>query len=324
MTGHSVPSLPQMAPRVLSIQSHVVSGVVGNKAAIFPMQLLGLEVDPIFTVQFSNHTGFPLFKGSVMDGAQLWELIEGLEANQLIQYTHLLTGYIGTLSLLQNIVKVAEKLRQYNPELVFVCDPVMGDDGRLYVKPEMPAAFRDSLVPIATVMTPNQFEAELLTGLQIGSEEGAIEACRALQKRGPHTVIITSAALPGWEHYVTVIASTTVAQHAGQRYQQLRLRVPRVDAYFTGTGDLFTALLLAWMHQHPGDLKTALEKAVAGLQAVLADTVAHCGEAAKATVRTAEVSRARELRLVQNQRVLVAPKVLFEAEPIYPANGMGR
>lgn len=306
-------------PRVLSIQSHVVSGYVGNKCAVFPLQLLGFDVDPVNSVQFSNHTGFPTWRGEIMDGEQLWQLVEGLEANGLCgQYTHLLTGYIGSLSVLQTIVKVAEKLRQYQPDLVYVCDPVMGDDGRLYVRPEMPPAFQDLLVPLASVLTPNQFEAEQLTGQRIGSEADALAACAALHARGPHTVVITSSALPGWEDHVTLLASTTLPQ-AGGAPQQLRMRLPRVHAYFTGTGDLFTALLLGWMHRHPGDLKSALEAAVGGLQAVLRDTVAACGDAAAATERTAVVSAARELRLVQNQAALAAPPRLFAAEPVGPA-----
>ncbi|XP_066359425.1 2,3-bisphosphoglycerate-dependent phosphoglycerate mutase 1-like isoform X2 [Miscanthus floridulus] len=85
-------ALPSVIGRVLSIQSHTVQGYVGNKSSVFPLQLLGFDVDPINSVQFSNHTGYPTFRGQVLDGKQLWDLIEGLEANQLLHYTHLLTG----------------------------------------------------------------------------------------------------------------------------------------------------------------------------------------------------------------------------------------
>ena len=257
-----------------------------------------------------------------------------------------------------------------------VCDPVMGDDGRLYCRPEMPAAFRGDILPIASVITPNQFEAELLSGVSISSEVEALRACEVLHSRGPHTVILTSLDLPGWRDSVTVLASTTLPQAAGSA-AGLRLRVPRVHAYFTGTGvgfsglhsgsawpvascadgaaawlhacvphtaacvcatnhkvssrgaachltppsapltgDLFTALLLGWTHKHPGNLKLALELAVAGLQAVLLDTVANCGAAASSPGRTAELCRARELRLIQNQRQLAQPVVQVHAEPI--------
>ena len=117
-----------------------------------------------------------------------------------------------------------------------MCDPVQGDDGRLYCRPELPAAFRDLILPVASVVTPNQFEAELLSGVHIRSEADALEACREMHACGPHTVIITSAALPGAAEFVSILASTTRAQ-AGGGPQTLKLRVPRVDAYFTGTGE---------------------------------------------------------------------------------------
>jgi pyridoxine kinase len=85
-------ALPSDTGRVLSIQSHTVQGYVGNKSAVFPLQLLGFDVDPINSVQFSNHTGYPTFRGQVLNGSQLWDLIEGLAENDLLHYTHLLTG----------------------------------------------------------------------------------------------------------------------------------------------------------------------------------------------------------------------------------------
>lgn len=117
-----------------------------------------------------------------------------------------------------------------------VCDPVQGDDGRLYCHAALPAAFRQDIVPLASVLTPNQFEVELLTGQEIRSEAGALAACAALHARGPATVVITSLALPGAEEFVTILASTTAPQQGGGP-QRLRMRVPRVHAYFTGTGE---------------------------------------------------------------------------------------
>nr|DAD35645.1 TPA_asm: hypothetical protein HUJ06_006285 [Nelumbo nucifera] len=112
-------ALPSETGRVLSIQSHTVQGYVGNKSAIFPLQLLGYDVDPINSVQFSNHTGYPTFKGQVLNGQQLWDLIEGLEANDLLYYTHLSTGYIGSISFLETVLKVVDKLRSVNPKLMY-------------------------------------------------------------------------------------------------------------------------------------------------------------------------------------------------------------
>ncbi|MCO5594483.1 hypothetical protein L7F22_048514 [Adiantum nelumboides] len=123
--------------RVLSIQSHTVQGYVGNKAAVFPLQLLGFDVDPINSVQFSNHTGYPVWRGQVLNGEELWSLIEGLEANDLLYYTHLLTGYIGSLSFLECVLRVVEKLRSVNPDLIYdkvlafiqQFDAAFGDEG---------------------------------------------------------------------------------------------------------------------------------------------------------------------------------------------------
>jgi len=106
-------------PRVLSIQSHVVHGYVGNKCAVLPLNRLGMDVDAINTVEFSNHTGYPNFTGKVLDGDGLLQLIDGLETNGLLNYTHLLTGYIGSLSLLETIAGVVERLRRINPNLIY-------------------------------------------------------------------------------------------------------------------------------------------------------------------------------------------------------------
>ncbi|GIL72751.1 hypothetical protein Vretimale_4458 [Volvox reticuliferus] len=312
----------QPLPRVLSVQSHVVHGYVGNKCAVFPLQVLGLEVDPIYSVQFSNHTGYPTFKGSVFDGEQLRALVSGLEANGLLTHTHLLTGYIGSLSLLQAIADLCSQLKHHSPNLTYVCDPVLGDEGRLYVARELVEAYANSIVPLASVLVPNQFEAELLTaGAAITSLDDALAACEVLMARGPHTVIITSMALPGDPDGITLVAATRLPQRPDGRLHgatRLKMRIDRIKAYFTGTGDLFAALLLAWMHHHPGDLATAVEKAVGGLQAVLADTVRHCGPAALAAERTSEVCALRELRLIPCQAKLQDPPIRYRCEVAKP------
>ena len=100
--------------RVLSIQSHVVHGYVGNKAAVFPLQLLGFDVDVINSVQFSNHTGYDQkWEGDVLNGGQLDSLLDGLERNDLLKNTqHLLTGYIGSESFLRSVIRVLNTLKK--------------------------------------------------------------------------------------------------------------------------------------------------------------------------------------------------------------------
>ena len=157
-----------------------------------------------------------------MSGEKLWTLIEGLQQNDLLQYTHLLTGYIGSVSFLETIAKVVKTLRKANPDLVYgkipghcsllcqlnvhsyvrlcmllhaVCDPVMGDDNRLYVSQDLIPAYKDQIISLATVLTPNQYEAELLTGITIDSKRCALKACESLHDRGVATVVSLAAFL---------------------------------------------------------------------------------------------------------------------------------
>ncbi|XP_010062232.2 pyridoxal kinase [Eucalyptus grandis] len=297
-------ALPSETGRVLSIQSHTVQGYVGNKSAVFPLQLLGYDVDPINSVQFSNHTGYPTFKGQVLNGQQLWELIEGLEANDLLYYTHLLTGYIGSVSFLNTVLRVVDKLRSVNPKLTYVCDPVMGDEGKLYIPQELVTVYREKVVPVASMLTPNQFEAELLTGYRIVSEGDGREACNKLHDAGPSKVVITSISING---DLRLIGSHQ--KEKGQVPEQFKILIPKIPAYFTGTGDLMTALLLGWSNKHPDNLDKAAELAVSSLQAVLQRTVND--------YRSAEFdpqSSSLEIRLIQSQDDIRNPQVNFKAE----------
>lgn len=294
------------AGRVLSIQSHTVHGYVGNKAAVFPLQILGFDVDPVNSVQFSNHTGYSTVKGQVLDGEQLWALIEGLEANDLLHYTHLVTGYIGSVSFLETVLRVVEKLRAVNPNLIYVCDPVMGDDGKFYVTPELVPVYREQVVPVATMLTPNDFEAEQLTGRRIETEADALQACLDLHAAGPSKVVITSLSL---NNMLTVIGSHV--QSKGKPPKQFRIVLPKLHSYFTGTGDLMTALLLGWSHKFPDDLDKAAELAVNSLQAVLKNTIADYGEAG-----TKPKTKQLELRLIQSVKALQSPEITFLTEQL--------
>ncbi|XP_020623334.1 pyridoxal kinase-like isoform X2 [Orbicella faveolata] len=181
--------------RVLSIQSHVVSGYVGNDSATFPLQVLGFDVDTINSVQLSNHTGYEHVQGQVLDAKELKVLFEGLRLNNLHHFSHLLTGYVGSKSFLEEVLQVVHQLRNANPNLVFVCDPVMGDAGKFYVPEELMPVYRDQLLPMADIITPNQFEAELLSGVKITNESEAFKAMKILHERGTKTVVITSSEL---------------------------------------------------------------------------------------------------------------------------------
>lgn len=149
-----------LTTRYLSIQSWVCHGYVGNKCAVFGLQSLGIEVDPINTVQFSNHTGYPTWKGERLQGEQLYALFEGLKLNNLAKYSHLLTGYIGTPSSLRTILKILEELKELNPKIEYACDPVLGDDGKLYVTQDLLQIYRTDVLSKAKYLFPNQTECE--------------------------------------------------------------------------------------------------------------------------------------------------------------------
>ncbi|ETM00378.1 pyridoxal kinase [Phytophthora nicotianae] len=294
--------------RVLSIQSHVVQGYVGNKSAVFPLQLLGMDVDPINSVQFSNHTGYAKFTGRRLTGDELHELLDGMEINDLLKdaHTHLLTGYIGSISLLDAIVRVYERIRaaQTHPErLVYVCDPVMGDLGKLYVPLELVDMYRSKVLPICDVLTPNQYECELLAEMELRTVKDAMHACKKLHTLGPKVVVISSfqeASEDETPKELVVIGSKVIT---GGRCEQYEVRFPWIDSYYTGTGDLFAALLLAWLYRFPDDFKRALENVISTIQDVLHITLKLGGKDC-------------DLKLIQSRHVIANPTVRFFAKPL--------
>eukprot|EP00808_Paulinella_micropora_P010879 g36278.t1 len=262
--------------RVLSVQSSVVRGYVGNKASVFALQLLGLDVDPIHSVQFSNHTGYPLFSGSKTTGQELEELTRGLSANNFLgEYNYLVAGYMGSVSFIKGFVDLVKKMRAKNPFLTFVCDPVMGDAGKLYVPKELVGIYRDELVPFAQILTPNQTEAEHLCDVKIDSMASALDACSKLQAMGPSTVVLTSVNLaPDIIHIIAVSSDEKLFPEgrAGPgQVRYLHVTVRTIPGYFSGTGDLFAATLTAWLHK-TGSLRLALEKCVNTVHAIIQHT----------------------------------------------------
>lgn len=184
-----------MIPRsILSIQSHVAYGHVGNAAAVFPLQRLGFEVWPIMTVQFSNHTGYGAWTGEVFSASVIDDLIEGMKARSAFAAcAALLTGYVGDASIGAAILKARAEVKAANPQALYLCDPVMGDVGRgVFVRPEIPAFMREQAVPAADVVTPNQFELELLTGREVRYLADAVAAARLALDMGPRLVLVTS------------------------------------------------------------------------------------------------------------------------------------
>ena len=273
-------------------------GYVGNKAAVFPLQLLGHEVDPINSVQFSNHTGYDVFTGHKLEGDEMLALVDGLRRNDFLRgYSHLLTGYIGSISFLRGIVSVLQSMRDANEALLFVCDPVLGDGGKLYVPDEFVAVYRTQLLPHAFLATPNQTEAEFLTETKIDSLESAHAACQKMHSWGVQHVVITSIdSLPDDDTHLHVVASS-----ASQPDSYIHLSLPKIETYLSGTGDALTALLLAHLTDSNTDLKLAVERSIATIQAIIQTTI--------------NLGR-RELALVQSHSAILSPQVTIQASVI--------
>ncbi|KAH9479249.1 Putative pyridoxal kinase C6F6.11c [Psilocybe cubensis] len=261
--------------RVLSIQSHVVFGYVGGKAAVFPLQCLGYDVDVVNTVNFSNHSGYGRSGGTKTTAAELNSMFEIMEHNELLRPTRLLTGYIPGAEALSAVEKLAKKLKHSKPSLIYLLDPVMGDAGRLYVAADVIPVYQEML-PLATIITPNWFEVELLTGVELKDMPSLHRALDILHKdyHVPN-VVISSIPLKSWlaaalpstilppsstssSHLLCISSSLHIPSAADTHILHTSASprstvhaqcVPLIPGYFSGVGDLFSALLLA--HFHP-------------------------------------------------------------------------
>src|ERR1044072_4967582 len=179
---------------VLSIQSHVAYGHVGNAAATFPLQRIGVEVWPIHTVQFSNHTGYGAWTGRVFDADLITELVEGIAQRGVLgRCDGVLSGYMGSAETGAAILDAAARVKAANPKARYCCDPVIGDVGRdVFVKAGIPEFMREHAVPAADVATPNQFALDHVTGRTSATRRDALAAIDAQHALGPQAIMVTS------------------------------------------------------------------------------------------------------------------------------------
>jgi len=179
---------------ILTIQSHVAYGHVGNRAAVFPLERLGCEVIAVNTVQFSNHTGYGAWTGSIFPPDHVADVLAGVEARGgLDGCSAVLTGYMGDAALGDVVLGAVARVKARNPAALYCCDPVMGDVGRgFFVRPGIPEFFRDRAVPAADIITPNQFELEYLTGCTVGNLDSLLAATARARALGPRLVLVTS------------------------------------------------------------------------------------------------------------------------------------
>src|SRR5512144_3391199 len=179
---------------ILSIQSHVAYGHVGNAAAVFPLQRMGVEVWPIHTVQFSNHTGYGSWKGRVFDAGMIREVMAGIEARGVLgECNGVLSGYMGASDIGAAILDAVAAVKRANPAARYCCDPVIGDVGRgIFVREGIPEFMREKAVPAADVITPNHFELDYLAGRESGTIAAMLAAVDSLHALGPSAILVTS------------------------------------------------------------------------------------------------------------------------------------
>ncbi len=252
---------------IISFQSSVSFGYVGNSAAVFALQRLGFEVWPVPTVQFSNHTGYGDWGGAATRPDVVADLVRGLDARGAFTAADaIVSGYLGAPATAAAVFDAVAAARAERPDLAFCCDPVIGDRGRgIFVKPDLPALFRDRGLGLATILTPNHFELEILTGMAVGTVAEAVTAARALIARGPCLVLVTS--LVTQDQAPQRIAMLAVTPDAAFLHED-----PVLPIQPNGAGDLTAALFLA--HGLRGlTPDRALLATAAGVRAVLAETV---------------------------------------------------
>ncbi len=284
-----------MPAPVLSIQSHVVYGHVGNSAAVFPLQRLGREVWPLMSVQFSSHAGYPGWRGRAFDAAMVDDCAAGLQAiGALPQCAGLLTGYLGRAEIGEAALRAFAAVRAANPDAAFACDPVIGDVGRgSYVAPGVAEFFRDRALPAATIVTPNAFELEWLSGAPARTLAEAGAAVAALIARGPRVAVATSLALDD-------TPADRIDMLAGDDRGLWRIGTPKLPIAVNGAGDLFAALFFHhWLERRSAP--EALSRTASSVFGIVAATLA---------------AGARELALVAAQEELVRPSTSFLAEAV--------
>lgn len=280
---------------ILSIQSHVAYGHVGNASAVFPMQRLGVEVWPIHTVQFSNHTGYGSWRGRVYDGPSISELVEGIaERGVLGSCDGVLSGYMGSAEIGEAIGAAVARVRAANPAALYCCDPVIGDVGRgIFVRPGVPEFMRDHAVPAADIVTPNQFELDFLSGLPSATIAGAKRAVAAVQARGPRVVLVTSL-------HTAETPPDAIDLLVGEAGAFWRLRTPRLALDVNGAGDASAALFFV----HYARTRSA------------AEALGAMGPSIFGLLRRTAEAGSREILTVEAQDEFVAPSQVFPVEAV--------
>lgn len=284
---------------ILSIQSHVSYGHVGNSAAVFPLQRLGHEVWPVYTVNFSNHTGYGQWGGSPIAASEVTHIVHAMEKRgALAQVDVVLSGYQGGTDIADAILDTVERVKALNPQATYTCDPVMGNaKSGCFVNPAIPVLLRERVVPQADLVTPNQFELGFLAGMTVQTLDETLRAVDAVMAMGPRAVLVTSVQRPD-------AAPGTIEMLAVDATGAWLVATPYLPFKANGSGDVTAALFTAHYSQRfgaSGAACQALERTTASMFELLQRT---------------HTSGQRELQLVQAQDSYVAPRVHFAARQV--------
>ncbi|KJL18837.1 pyridoxal kinase PdxY [Microbacterium azadirachtae] len=280
---------------VLSIQSAVAYGHVGNSAAVFPLQRIGVEVLPVYTVNFSNHTGYGAWRGPLIAPEDVREVVTGIEERGVLgEIDAVLSGYQGGEGIGDVIIDAVARVKAANPNAVYACDPVMGNaKSGCFVAPAIPVLLRDRVVPVADIITPNQFELGFLTGTEPDTLESTLASVDAARAMGPNTVLVTSVERPDREE-------GTIEMLAVDDKGAWLVATPHLPMKANGSGDVTAALFTAH-YVETGDAKVALERTVSSVYELLRLTLD---------------SGARELQLIPAQEFYANPPLQFTARQV--------
>jgi pyridoxine kinase len=281
--------------KVLSIQSAVAYGHVGNSAAVFPLQRIGVEVMPVYTVNFSNHTGYGAWRGPLIDPDDVRAVITGIEERGAFpQVDVVLSGYQGGEGIADVILDAVDRVKAANPSAIYACDPVMGNaKSGCFVAPAIPVLLRDRVVPAADLITPNQFELGYLTDTEPDTLESTLESVDLIRATGPRTVLVTSVERPDREE-------ATIEMLAVDDAGAWIVQTPLLPLKANGSGDVTAALFTAH-YRRTGDAADALARATSSVFDLLERTHA---------------SGERELQLVESQEAYANPRMQFAVRQV--------
>lgn len=281
--------------KVLSIQSAVAYGHVGNSAAVFPLQRIGVEVLPVYTVNFSNHTGYGAWRGPMISPDEVRDVITGIEERGAFpQIDVVLSGYQGGEGIADVILDAVARVKAANPDAIYACDPVMGNaTSGCFVAPAIPVLLRDRVVPAADLITPNQFELGFLTDTTPDTLESTLASVDLIRATGPSTVLVTSVERPDRE-------AGTIEMLAVDDSGAWIVQTPRLPIKANGSGDVTAALFTAH-YRRTGDAADALARTTSSVFELLSLT---------------HESGERELQLVEAQEHYAHPKLQFTARQV--------